>query len=82
MVKHLVNFQGSPLTLRVGRHTLNTPAILLPLLLGEKEISINLHHAECPRDVADNRDPGHPEVASKSGAKHIHELISFLSVSR
>jgi hypothetical protein len=78
MVKHLVNFHRSQLTPRVWRQTLYTPAILLPLLLREKEISINLLHTECPRDIAGNRDSGDPEVASKSGAKHIHGLISFL----
>ena len=42
MVKHLVNLHSSPLALRVGRHTLYTPAILLPFLLREKEIPTNL----------------------------------------
>src|SRR5277367_1580219 len=60
MVKHLVNLHRSPLTLRVGRRTLYAPAILLPRLLREKEISIDLLHAECPRDIADNSDSGDP----------------------
>jgi hypothetical protein len=70
MVKHLVNFHGSPSTLRVGRHTFYAPAILLPLLLREKEISIDLLHTERSRDIAGNSDSGNPEVASKSGAKN------------
>jgi hypothetical protein len=68
MMKHLINLHSSPLTRRVGRHTLDTPSILLPLLLREKEIAINLFHPECSRDVADDRESGDPEVASKSGA--------------
>src|SRR5271154_6010235 len=73
MMKHLINFHGSPLTLRVGRHTFHAPAILLPLLLCEKLVAINLLHAECSRDIAGNRDSGDQEVASESCAKHIHE---------
>jgi hypothetical protein len=80
MVKHLVNLHGSPLTQRAGRHTLDTPPVLLPLLLREKQISIDLFHPECSRDVADDRESGDPEVMVKSGAKHIHGLISFLRV--
>src|SRR5271167_5258823 len=78
MMKHLINFHRPPLTLRVGGHTFHAPAILLPLLLSEKLIAINLLHAECPRHIADNRDSGDPEVASESCAEHIHECISFL----
>jgi hypothetical protein len=67
---------------RAGRHTLYTPAILLPLLLREKEISIDMLHPGYPRGITDNSDSGDPEVASKRVAKHIHELISFLRVFR
>jgi hypothetical protein len=80
MVKHLVNLHGSPLALRVGRHTLYTPAILLPFLVREKEIPINLLHPECPRNVAGDRESGHPKIAGKGGPQHIHELISFLPI--
>jgi DNA-binding transcriptional LysR family regulator len=55
--------------------------VLLTLLLREEEISINLLHTECPRHIAGNRDSGDPEVASKSGAKHIHRAISFVRPS-
>lgn len=57
----------SPLTLRVGRHTLYTSAILLPILLRVEEVPIDLHHAGCPRDVADDCESRHPEVAGKDG---------------
>ncbi len=40
MVKHLVDFHGSPLAPRIQRHTLDTSPILLPLLLREKEIPV------------------------------------------
>ena len=43
-----------------------------------EEVSIDLLHAECPRDIAKNSDPGDPEVARKSGAKHIHDVMSSL----
>src|SRR5271154_4683977 len=78
MMKHLINFHRPPLTPQVGCHTFHAPAILLPLLLREKLIAINLLHAKCPRDIAGNRDSRDPEVASESRAQHIHELISFL----
>jgi hypothetical protein len=77
MMKHLINFHRPPLTLRVGCHTFHAPAILLPLLVREKLIAINLLHAECPRHIAGNRDSGDPEVASESRTKHIHERIPF-----
>src|SRR6476660_2748450 len=78
MVKHLVSLHGSPLTLRVGRHTLYTSAVLLPLLLRVEEVPIDLLHAECPRDVADDCKSRHPEVAGKGGPQHVHELLSLL----
>src|SRR5580658_6225271 len=57
MVKHLVHLHGSPLARRVGRHTLYTTPIFLPLLVGEEEIPIHLLHPEGPRNIADNRYP-------------------------
>src|SRR5271167_2132118 len=51
MVKHLVDFHGSPLAPRIQRHTLDTPPIFLPLLLREKQIPIDLLCTKGPRDV-------------------------------
>jgi hypothetical protein len=77
MMKHLVNLHGAPLTRRLRRHILYTPEILLPLLFRKEEIAIQLPHSKPTRDIANNSDPRHPEVAGKSGAKHIHGSISF-----
>ena len=57
MVKHLVDFHGSPL---------DTSPILLPLLLREKEIPIDLLCTKGPRDVTSYRDPRNPKVIRKS----------------
>src|ERR1700733_10243329 len=69
MVKHLVDFHGSPL---------DTSPILLPLLLREKEIPIDLLCTKGPRDVTSYRDPGNPKATGKSSAKHIHGRMSSL----
>src|SRR5208282_5430049 len=76
MVKHLVDFHGSPLAPRIQRHTLDTPPILLPLLLREKEIPIDLLCTKGPRDVTSYRDPRNPKVTRKSSAEHIHGQLS------
>jgi hypothetical protein len=76
MMKHLVNLHGAPLTRRLRRHILYTLEILLPLLFREEEITIHLFHSKPTRDIANNSYPRHPEVAGKSGAKHIHGSIS------
>src|SRR5271155_3971902 len=65
MVKHLVDFHGSPLAPRIQRHTLDTPPIFLPLLLREKQIPINLLCTKCLREVASNSDSGYPEISRK-----------------
>src|ERR1700730_1589413 len=51
MVKHLVNFHGSPLAQRILLQTLDTPSILLPLLLREKDIAIDLLSTKCLRNI-------------------------------
>src|SRR6266853_1238438 len=76
MVKHLVNFHGSPSAQRIQRHTLDTSPILLPLLLREKEIPIDLLCTKGPRDVTSYRDPRNPKVTRKSSAEHIHGRMS------
>src|ERR1700675_4551161 len=76
MVNHLVDFHSSPLAPRIQRHTLDTSPILLPLLLREKEISIDLLCTKRPRDVTSYRDPRDPEVARKRSAEHVHERLS------
>src|SRR5271156_3675920 len=73
MVKHLVDFHGSPLARRAWRQTLDTPTVLLSLLLREKEIPINLLRTKCLRKIASNRTSGDPEISRKSSAEHIHE---------
>src|SRR5271155_3276145 len=78
MVKHLVDFHGSPLAPRIWHQTLDTPPILLPLLLREKEITINLLCTKCLREVASNRDSGYREISRKSSAEHIHGRMSLL----
>src|ERR1700676_4186174 len=78
MVKHLVDFHGSPLAPRIQRHTLNTSPILLPLLFREKEIPIHLFCTKSPRDVTSYRDPRNPKVTRKSSAEHIHGRMSSL----
>src|ERR1700680_1491251 len=62
MVKHLVDFHGSPLAPRIQRHTLDTSSILLPLLLREKEIPIDLLCTKSQRDVTSYAAPGHTKV--------------------
>jgi hypothetical protein len=62
MVKHLVDFHGSPLAPRIQRHTLDTSPILLPLLLREKEIPIDLLCTKGPRDVTSYGDPRNPVI--------------------
>src|SRR5882757_10032135 len=78
MVKHLVDFHGSPLAPRIRRHTLDTSPILLPLLLREKEIPIDLLCTKGPRDVTSYRDPRNPKVTRKGSAEHIHGRMSPL----
>src|ERR1700719_5365574 len=78
MVKHLVGFHGSPLAPRTWRQILDTPPILLSLLLREKDVPINLLRSKCLRDIASNRDSRDPEISGKSGAEHIHERMSSL----
>src|SRR5271167_1876560 len=78
MVKHLVDFHGSPLALRAWRQTLNTPTVLLSLLLREKEIPINSLRTKCLRKIASNRTSRDPEISRKSSAEHIHEPMSSL----
>jgi len=63
---------------RIQRHTLDTSPILLPLLLGEKEIPIDLLCTKAPRDVTSYRDPRNPKVTRKSSAEHIHTRMSSL----
>jgi hypothetical protein len=84
MVKHLVNFHGSPLTRRVGCHTLYTTPILLPLLLGEKEIPIHLLHPKGPRNIADDCYSRHREIPGEDGVQQVHVLfpIGFRSSRR
>src|ERR1700722_18751688 len=62
MVKHLVGFHGSPLAPRIQRHSLATSPMLLPLLLREKEIPIDLLCTKRPRDVTSDRCPRNPRV--------------------
>jgi hypothetical protein len=62
MVKYLVDFHGSPLAPRIQRHTLDTSPILLPLLLREKEIPIDLLCTKGPRDVTSYGDPRNPVI--------------------
>src|ERR1700722_7446115 len=76
MVKHLVDFHGSPSAQRILLRTLDTSSILLPLLLREKEIPINLLSSKCLRDITGYRDSREPEVARKRSAEHIHERLS------
>src|ERR1700694_1740059 len=78
MVKHLVNFHGSPSAQRILLQTLDPPPILLSLFLREKEISIDLLCTKGPRDVTSYRDPRNPKVTRKSSAEHIHERIPSL----
>src|SRR5260221_7743297 len=42
MVKHMVDFHGSPLASRIQHHTLDTSPVLLPLRRREKEIPSDL----------------------------------------
>src|ERR1700733_10463390 len=70
MVKHLVGFHGSPLAPRIQRHPRDTPPILLPLLLREKEIPIDLLCTKRPRDVTSYRDPRNPKVTRKKRGTH------------
>ena len=63
---------------RIQRHTLDTSPILLPLLLREKEIPIELLCTKGPRDVTSYRDPCNPKVSRKSSAEQIHRWMSSL----
>src|SRR5258707_10190364 len=78
MGKHLVDFHGSPLAPRIQPHTLDTSPRLLPLLLREKEIPIDLLCTKGPRDVTSYRDPRNPKVIRKSSAEHIYGWMSLL----
>jgi AraC-like DNA-binding protein len=75
-VKHLVDFHGSPLAPRIQRHTLDTSPILLPLLLREKEIPIDLLCTKGPRDVTSYRDPRNPKACRKN-LKEIADACGF-----
>src|SRR5271163_1973538 len=66
MVKHLVDFHGSPLALRVWRQTLDAPTVLLSFLRGEKEIPINLLRTKCLGKIASNRTSRDPEIFRES----------------
>src|SRR5271163_1672863 len=63
-----------------GRSCENVVAmpILLPLLLREKEIPIDLLCTKGPRDVTSYRDPLNPKVTRKSSSEHIHGRMSSL----
>jgi hypothetical protein len=50
--KHLVDFHGSPLALRAWHQNLDTPTVLMSLLLREKQIPIHLLRTKCLRKIA------------------------------
>ena len=52
-------------------------AILLPLLLGEEEISIHLLHPKSPRNIADNCHHRHHEFPVKDGVLQVHGPFSI-----
>jgi hypothetical protein len=78
MVKHMVDFRGSLLGLRAWSQTLDTPTVLLSLLIREKEIPINLLRTKSFRKIASNRTSRDPEISRKSSVELIHEPMSSL----